>query len=217
MNAQTPLRIGFNPDFIPFSYMKNGKPVGIVIDRIHDIMSAAQIRYKFIPTDLVGLTQGLMNCEYDVLAAMAKTGEREETMAFSKPVIVSGGAWFMPIDHDPGDNDQLPEIVVTPKTGPLVSQISALYPEIKIITCNDYDDALQLTLYGNVDATAAALNWHVGKMMIEEKKYKGLFHSPKAPFKTMPLHMVTTLEDPSNIISFLNKHIPDDWGPDPLS
>lgn len=216
MKGNAPLKIGFNPDFAPFSYMEDGKPAGIIIDRISDVMNDAKLPYQFIPAGLTELTQGLMAGDFDILAAMANTADRLKIMAFSKPIIVSGGAWFVPIDREPGDGDKVPDIVITPKTGPLVSQVSALYPEVKIITCDDYDDALRLTLYGNHNAAAAALNWHVGRIMIEGEKYKGLFHIPKAPFKSMPLHMVTVREDPLNIIELLNNHIPDDWGPDPL-
>lgn len=216
MTGSKPLKIGFNPDFAPFSYMESGKPAGIIIDRICDIMNDAKLPYQFIPVGLMDLTEGLKNGDFDILAAMASTADRLKIMAFSKPVIVSGGAWFIPVDLNPGDGDKVPDIVITPKTGPLVSQISALYPEIKVITCDDYDDALRLTLLGNFNAEAAALNWHVGRMMVEGEKYNGLFHIPKAPFKSIPLYMAVTREDPHKIIEGLNDHIPDDWGPDPL-
>ena len=115
--------------------------------------------------------------------------------------------------NNPLVDDERPKTVVTPKVGPLVAQISSLYPEISIILTDDYDSALMDVLAGKADAVA--LNWHVGKMLVAQT-YDGQFHIPKAPFNTMPLYMATKIEDQQNIISQLNTHIPDDWGPDPL-
>ena len=151
--------------------------------------------------------------QVDILAAMAKTEERTKVLAFSKPLIVSGGAWFMGKGNHPLIEDELPKTIVTPKVGPLVAQVSTLYPEINIILTDDYDSALQDVIAGKADA--AALNWHVGKMMVAQK-YGGQFHVPKAPFNTMPLYMASKIEDLDTIINRLNPYIPDDWGPDPL-
>lgn len=207
------MKIGFNPNFAPFSYLEDQNPAGIVVERIVAIFEKANIPAEFISAGLTSLIEGLMEGQFDILAVLAKTEERTKTLAFSKPIIVSGGAWFMASGRMPLVDDELPKTVVTPKVGPLVAQISSLYPEIKIILTEDYDSALQDVMAGKADA--AALNWHVGKMLVAQK-YDGQFHIPKAPFNTMPLYMATKLENADAIIERLNPHIPDDWGPDPL-
>lgn len=207
------MRIGFNPNFAPFSYLENKQPAGIVIERIKKILVNANVPVEFIPSELTGLIEGLMDGKFEVLAALAKTDERTKVLAFSKPIIVSGGAWFTPSGKSPLVEDELPKTVVTPRVGPLVAQISALYPEINIILTEDYDSALKDTISGEADA--AALNWHVGKMLIAQK-YVGQFHIPDAPFNTMPLYMASKLKNSDEFIGRLNPHIPEDWGPDPL-
>ena len=207
------MKIGFNSDFAPFSSLKDGKPDGIVIERIKNIFDKAGIIYELVPAKLTGLISGLSQGEFDILAALAKTPMREKTIVFSKPIIVSGGAWFTAADKSPLLDGELPEVAVTPKVGPLVAQIKALFPEIDLMTSENYDTSLQEVLNGKADA--AALNWHVGKMLIEEK-YNSKFHIPLAPFNTMALHMAAKLSDKEYLINRLNEHIPDDWGPDPL-
>ncbi|MBT5073284.1 MAG: transporter substrate-binding domain-containing protein [Kordiimonadaceae bacterium] len=207
------MKIGFNPNFAPFSYLKDGKPSGIVIERIVGIFEKSGIKYELVPAELTGLTSGLMQGEFDILAALAKTPEREKTLSFSNPIIVSGAAWFKASNSVPLMDGELPKMAVTPKVGPLVGQIKALFPEIELLTSENYDTSLQDVLDGKADA--AALNWHVGKMLVREK-YNLLFHVPLAPFNTMALHMATKLPDKNNLIIRLNEHIPDDWGPDPL-
>ncbi|MBT6328752.1 MAG: transporter substrate-binding domain-containing protein, partial [Kordiimonadaceae bacterium] len=43
------MKIGFNPNFAPFSYLKDGKPSGIVIERIVGIFEKSGIKYELVP------------------------------------------------------------------------------------------------------------------------------------------------------------------------
>ncbi|MCP5381624.1 MAG: transporter substrate-binding domain-containing protein [Kordiimonadaceae bacterium] len=205
------MKIGFNPDFAPFSYLKDGVASGIVIDHIREIFNIAGLSPEFIASELSGLTEGLLSGRFDLLAALAKTNERSVKLSFSKPIIVSGAAWFIPKDRQPLSGNNLPGTIVTPKVGPLVSQITLLYPQIKIVTSKDYESSLQDVLYNAAIIDAAALNWHVGRMLIDEK-YNGLFHMPTIPFYKIPLSIAARAEDQETIINPLNQNIPDEWG-----
>ena len=204
-------RVGYNADFAPFSLKKGGIASGIVIDRIRTIFKKADIPFEFVACELKELTKGLLSGEFDMLAALAKTSARTGLMSFTRPIIVSGAAWFAPRDRPAFSGNNLPHRVVTPKTGPLVAQIHRLYPQIEIITSDDYERSLQDVLYNKSDIDAAALNWHVGRMLIEEK-YKSLFHIPGKPFYSIPICMAAKLDKLNTIIGQLNNHIPDDWG-----
>ena len=207
------MKVGYDLGFSPFSYLKDGKASGLVIERIIAIFEKARISLELIPAELTELGEGLTNGRFDMLAVMAKTKERVKTLSFTKPIIVSGGAWFNDIISSPLMDGELPKSAITPKVGPLVSQINNLFPEIDLITSENYDTSLKAVLDGKADA--AALNWHVGRMLIDEK-YQGFFHIPAAPFNTMPLYMAGRKDDPNGMIDRLNMHIPADWGPDPV-
>lgn len=207
------IKIAYDPDFAPFSFLKEGKASGIVIDRIRKIFKAAHIEFEFIPLELTQLGKALMAGDVDMLAVMAVTKARADIYSFSKTIITSGGAWFITKNNQPLYDDQLPKVAITPKTGPLVSQIKNLFPEIELITCEDYDGALKAVLAK--DADGAALNWHVGRMLVDDR-YAGLFHIPTAPFNNITLAMATKAGDPDNILEQLNAQIDDDLGPDPL-
>jgi len=213
MKSDSPVRIGFNPDFAPFSHVVNGAPSGIVLERLIDVFQAAEIEYELVPTALTKLTFDLMAGHLAALAALAITPIRLETLSFTKPVIISGAAWFTLANNEPLVDGDIPKSVITPKVGPLVGQIKNLFPEIHLKTSSDYGAALDAVV--NEQVEAAALNWHVGRMLIDEK-YKSIFHIPKAPFNTIPLAIATKAGDPHKIINRLNEYIADDWGYDPL-
>ncbi len=210
MMGNTALQIGYNPNFAPFSFEQDGKAEGIIIDKIVSVMNAAGFDAKFIAAPLPELLPALEKGDVDLLAALADTPARQGKFSFSKPLLISGAGWFVPIDLDYKEGD-VPERIVTPKQGPLVNQIRNEFPSVEIHTSDDYEDALQTVLYGSTRAHAAALNWHVGAMLIGEK-YRGLFHMPAAPFNQMKLAMAGLPDDPKGVIEKLNKHIPDDWG-----
>jgi len=214
MSNEKTINIGINPDFAPFSNMNKGEPEGILIDRISSIFEKSNISFKFIPIELTKLTESLLAGHVDILLAMAKTEKRKEVFSFSKPIIVTGAAWFSLAKMPPLLDGEAPKSVITPTVGPLVAQIEALFPDINLKTTENYDTALQAVING--EAQAAALNWHVGRMMCKEK-HPSLFHDPIAPFNIIPLSMVTTLKDPYSIMKRLQPHIPDDWAFDPAT
>ena len=214
MGDKKTINIGINPDFAPFSYVNEGKPEGILIDRISSIFEKSNIPFKFIPVELTKLTESLLAGNIDILLAMAKTEKRMKVFSFSKPIIITGAAWFSLAKMPPLLDSEAPKSVITPAVGPLVTQIEALFPDINLKTTENYDTALRAVLNG--EAHAAALNWHVGRMMCEEK-YPSLFHDPIAPFNIIPLFIVTIIKDPYNVIERLKPYIPEDWAFDPAT
>lgn len=206
------LRVAYNPDFAPFSISGEDRPQGLIIDRLRNIFDKSDISYEFVATNLTDLIPNLESESVDAIAALGITRERGKKYHFSKPILVSGGAWFIPKSQAMIADGEVPKSVITPKRGPLADEIKNRYPEINLITTTDYEAALKGALQGK--AMAAALNWHVGRMMIDEK-FKDRFYVPKSPYNTVPLG-VAVLKKNKEIILQLNINIPDDWGYDPI-
>lgn len=209
MNTDKPVRIGYNSDFAPFTFEENRKATGLIIEKIREISANAGLKVEFAAASLPELLPALALGEVDLLAALADTPARQIKYQFSLPLLVTGAGWFVPIDVKYKDGE-LPRSIITPKQGPLVDQIRNDYPDIEIHTSNDYDDTLQIVLYGNKKVQAAALNWHVGRMLVEAK-YRGLFHLPERPFNRMSLAMAGLKNNKGSIIKELNNYIPNEW------
>ncbi len=206
------IKIAYNPDFAPFSKFEEGTVTGLIIDRLKKILQASSIPYEFVATSLLKLIPELESGNVGAIAALGITPERQNQYQFSKPVMVSGGAWFIPKIKVMIATDEVPASIITPERGPLANEIRNKYPEAELITCTDYDAALKGAIEGK--AIAAALNWHVGRMMINEH-YQDQFHISKRPYITVALGLAV-LHENKNIVTRLNKNIPDDWGYDPI-
>lgn len=205
------IKIAYNPDFAPFSKMEGGEARGLVIDRLKKYFEASSVQCEFVPTPLPALTLDLESGKVDAIAALGITDERKKRYVFSKSIIVSGGAWFIPKKHAVISDGEFPKSAVTPIKGPLYKEIKQKYPEIELVDCEDYADALEIALSGKVEA--AALNWHVGRMMVKDN-YAGKFHLPKSPYNTVALGLAV-LKENHQYVERLNKTIPDDLGYDP--
>lgn len=208
------IKVGFNAKFAPLAFDDNGIPRGVLIERFTRIFTNAGISFTLFPVRLPDMFDDLATGRVDALAGIAATMERRDKLAFSKPLVLTGGALFALKESTwPGDdalqNSKTPPWrVVTPAKGPLINPIRSQFPHIHLDTCTDYDDALQHVVSRWVDA--AALNWHVGAMLCDNN-YPGLFQKPTAPFFSVPLAIAVNSGDPMNILRILNSHIPDQW------
>ncbi len=214
MHPVKTITVGYNPDFAPFAFERGGVASGLVIERLSAILTGARIPFVLSPVSLPEMIATLCAGGVDLLAGIASIPQRHPSMALSRPIAMSGGAWFTPgsgswpSDADLENSHRPPWRAVTPATGPLVDIIRERFPLVQLQTCGDYEAALQTVINGGADA--AALNWQVGRMLCEQQ-HPSLFHSARAPFCAIPLAIATRSGDPDRILPQLNAHIPDEW------
>jgi ABC-type amino acid transport substrate-binding protein len=183
--AQASIRVGHDPDFPPFGWRAGDESRGWLIELVGAALTRARIRPRFVPTPLPRLDAALERGELDAIAFHGVVPERKIKFAHSAPLVVSGGAWFVPEttawpEGSPPDG----AAVATPERGPLVGVIGRLYPSVTVVKVADYPAALNAALDGKADA--AALNLHVGSYLIR-RDYAGRFHLPNRPF--LPIDM----------------------------
>lgn len=206
----TSIRIGYNPDFAPFAALKDGQAVGSVIERLVPALEAAGLEATFVPVPLPEMKARLLAGDVDALAGVGMAGERQDIFAFSKPLVVTGGAWIAAADSGwPGDDDLRAAApgrwrVVTPALGPLVAPIRERFPDLDLTVCEDYPSALQAVLDGHADA--AALNLHVGCLMAQ-RDHPGQFRMPETPFVTLPLGLAVPSGDPAGLLPRIDAHL----------
>lgn len=209
-----PIIIGYNPEFAPFAFEDNGSARGLAIERVSTAFERAGIPFVFSPVKLPEMIATLEVGRVDALAGIASVLERRETLVFSKPVVMTGGAWFKlkggaRLDDSELQKPHVPQWrVVTPATGPLIDPIRKHFPHVKLETCEDYDTAFQYIIDGGADV--AALNCHVGRMLCD-KVFPDMFVQLNAACLVFPLAVATKTGDPFNLLHRLNVHIPDEW------
>jgi ABC-type amino acid transport substrate-binding protein len=202
--------MGYNPDFAPFTWEENGRPCGFLIQRIRDLFASAGITLHFAPVPMAKLFPGLRSGDIDAIAVTAASTGRQGILGFSKPLAMSGGAWFALRDGAScaPENPSVTTRVITPATGPLRKLIMEQFPQVQLETSADYSSALRAVLLG--DAHLAALNLEVGSVLCE-RDFPGRFQIPQVSFCQLPLAMAVSREDPKQLLNRLNPLIPERW------
>lgn len=171
---QHPIRIGYISNFSPFCSTESDGPEGLIVDRLGSYMAFFGLDVVWIPTSLDEQVDWLLTGRLDLIAALGITAERREVVAFTHPLIETGGALFFPRDAT-----ESPRRIVTPRSGPLAESAQRSFPDSELRLVDDYKAALDAVSGG--DADAAALNLHVGAEMAD-RTYPGQFRIPDRPF-----------------------------------
>ncbi|MGB0630936.1 MAG: substrate-binding periplasmic protein [Alphaproteobacteria bacterium] len=185
------LKIGYEPDFAPLTFMAGAQAAGLVVDIVTDAVRRGGMEAAFVSVDLPDQDAALRSGDVDALAFKAIIAERAGSYDFSAPLTTSGAAWFavdaarLRPDGDPVSGAR----VATPVRGPLSAQIRRDFPELSVINVDTYAAALTAVLENRADI--AALNFHVG-FYLAQRDHAGRFLIPTAPFQEMPLGLAVS-------------------------
>ena len=94
------IRIGFDPDRLPFSYFNTEKAlVGFDIDMAHQLARELKATVEFVPFRFASLLQDLKDDHFDIaMAGVYGTAEQSENIRFSDPYMFATLAFVVP-DH----------------------------------------------------------------------------------------------------------------------
>src|SRR5260370_40617009 len=93
--AAETIRIACQDNFPPFVEVKDGKPVGLVMDTLNAAAARAnfEVQFVLVPFDQVQGT--LDDGRAQAIVPLAITAERQQTFDFSAPILMTGGAFFV--------------------------------------------------------------------------------------------------------------------------
>lgn len=203
-----PLRLGFDPEFAPLTWVEAGRPAGRAIEVVRAASAHAGITLEFVAVGL-GAPANFAEPRLDGFACMAVTPSRTD-FTFSVPYLTTAAAFFFaqrdarPEAQQAADrvSDRTSGVAVaTPRAGPLFDVLServatgrpALDDDpvtvARVVPGTDYPDCLRRVLRGEVDA--AALNAEVGRAMVARLFPDAFFELP-APLPDLGLAVALT-------------------------
>ncbi len=204
--AAETIRIACQDNFPPFVEVKDGKPVGLVMDTLNAAAARAnfEVQFVLVPFDQVQGT--LDDGRAQAIVPLAITAERQQTFDFSAPILMTGGAFFV---RAPSPTPQTlsalaGKIVVTPRTGPLVPFLQKNGQSLKLVLTKDYPEALARVVDGQADA--AALNFQVGASMANEL-HPGKLTRPTIMFTEVPDAVAVRKGQNAKLLTMVNSGI----------
>jgi len=197
MNARAAVfTIAVDQHFPPFVKMEQGKPAGLGIALLHAAAERAGLTLSFVAKPFAQLQAAVETGETEAIFPLAANPQRLERFDFSEPLISTGGALFVRHpDATPASVHALHgKPILTPRTGPLVSVIQRMAPDIPLIMTQDYDETLTRLVAGQ--ASAAALNLQVGRQLVAAQ-YAGQITLPDRYFWEVSLAVAVLKASPT--------------------
>ena len=181
-----PLSIGFDVPFEPFGLLIDGRPAGLLVELVSAVLTRAEHPHSFLTMPLAETEAALFSGRVDALAFKGVTPERNATMDFSAPLIVSGAALFTRLGTAIPTNPATlaGQRVVTPRKGPLWAALTRLEPPLVMVDGDSYEGSFDALRDGRADA--AALNLHAG-LAIAQRLHPGAFTLPAGSYTPLPI------------------------------
>lgn len=172
--------LGFDPDFGPFTLLRDGRPAGAVIDIIEAAVrrAAAEAPQSRLSVELKPLALALRSAslekgELDGWAAMAVVPGRQVDFLFSRPLLGTGAGLFRPVERPLATGEPGRWRIATPVAGPLADALAQFFPKADVVRIQGgYLETLLGVLEGQADV--AALNYHAGAF-VAESRFPGCF------------------------------------------
>ncbi len=201
------IRVGFDHPFRPLAWMEGQDAHGILIERVRQILVNAGWPPTFHPYTLESIEPALAAGEIDLIAFKGILPQRATSLAFSRPVLRSGTALFLPLNARVGSADSMGSLeghfVATPRRGPLAPLITANYPSVQLLLTASYEEALRMVARG--EAQAAALNLHVGRQWVLDLHLP--IALPRRPIMDVDMAIATRFELADSLLPAINKAI----------
>jgi Na+/H+-dicarboxylate symporter/ABC-type amino acid transport substrate-binding protein len=98
INQQKLLRVGFNPDNLPFTYFNaEGQLVGFDIDLVQHLAADLGVTLEFVPYEIENLVADMNNDHFDIaISGITATAQRSAELLFSEPYMFVNMALVIP-------------------------------------------------------------------------------------------------------------------------
>jgi len=183
LDAHPVIRVASDPDYAPFQFTNDaGESDGIANDFLKVIAQRLGVRFEYLLSDSwAQALQLLKEQKADMLAAAAKTPERQKYLRFSEPYIKFPDVIITRSGQDFPSLESLAGKRLVTLDGTAINEfLRQRYPQIHLILVHDVKGLLQRVSTGEVDA--GVLNMATTSYAIKEWKITNLHISNPTEF-----------------------------------
>lgn len=199
---ETAIKVATDDNWSPYSWCENGEYVGIVVDILDKLMKRAGLQYKFVKGSISSEKVFETHPEAELYIDFASTKQYAE----EKHLVVSP-AFMVPTIAIVSRKGyaQLNTIGLAENTPMLNNSVKRVFDgKYSFVNYKGTDEMIDAVKRGKIDG--AMLYDYVGQIYINSMDAENLKIS-FIPDMTLPLHMVTRMEDERELISIISKCI----------
>ncbi|MBT0881396.1 MULTISPECIES: ABC transporter substrate-binding protein [unclassified Campylobacter] len=177
--AQDLIKVGIDPAYAPFGYMKDGKAYGFDIDLVNEIAKILDIKVEFIPMDFDGLIGGLKLKKIDMIASgLRNTPERAKSVEFSDFYYISSNYFLKQSSRT--DIIEINGLTIGAQLGSIQADILARFKDVKIFLNADTSNLILALVGEKIDSVLVDKTVAKGYL----RNYKNLVVFKKTEEKT---------------------------------
>lgn len=172
------IRVMNEPDYAPYDYTVDGKPVGYSIEFMKLLAKKLNVKIEFIQADFGELISMAKNKNLDVMHSLFQyPAERNKFLNFTIPYKNSVNAIVTRVGEEVPDGlKQLSgKRVATVNNDAGAKLIKNKFPDIKIVSVANYEQALKAVAFNKADATILELpsaNYLIGRLLLNNLSVK---------------------------------------------
>jgi ABC-type amino acid transport substrate-binding protein len=202
-SSSQPVRIAHQVDFAPIADVKDGRSLGLGVDVVREAAARVGLTVEFVPVPFEQVQRTLEDGRAIAIFPLAITPERRQQFDFSVPLYEGGGSLFVraPAATPESLAALSGKVVATPRTGPLAAFIERTAPAVKLVVTRDYEESLARLVTGEADA--AALNYHVGRVLAA-RLHPGKITMPRTFFSQNATGLGVRKGEQADLLSRMN-------------
>jgi len=154
------LRVSSEPDYAPYDFRENGKPVGYSIDYMEILAQRLGIQLEYVKDTWENLQERAKSRELDLLHSIFDANEERRTyLNFTQPYKESVNAIIVREDEIQIKNlkDLNNRRVAVVRGDAMQTEIQNLYPDVRLVFFDNYEEVLKAVAYNQADATITEL------------------------------------------------------------
>ncbi len=189
----------------PFHFVENDEPQGMALDYVKAVLAATGLEIEFVPIGWADALKSISNLEkIDLLPTIARSPEREELVAFTKPYLSFPRVIFARKDDKSiGSLNSLHGRTVAVEKNFIAQKLLEKdHPEIKLLIVGTTREALEAVSFGKADAFVS--NLAVGSYLINELGLLNLKVAARTSYKD-DIQSMGVRKDWPELASILNK------------
>jgi len=198
------LRVGMSGSQPPYNVVsRDGALIGLEVDLANLIASGLHVDLKIVQAPFGDLLKSMEQGKVDmVMSGMSITTRRTQKAGFVGPYMLSGKSILtrssvLAAAQQAGEIDDAKLTLAALKNSTSEEYVKTIMPKSKLVTVDDYDDAVKLLLDGQIDAMVADMA--ICMLTILRHPDAGL-STLKKPFTFEPIGIAVPANDPQ----FLN-------------
>lgn len=177
--AQDVIKVGIDPAYAPFGYIKDGKAYGFDIDLVRQMAKVLNVDVEFIPMDFDGLIGALKLKKIDMIASgLRNTPQRAKSVEFSEFYYISSNYFLKQSSRtDIVDTNGL---TIGAQIGSIQADIIARLKDVKPFLNADTSNLILALVGGKIDSVLVDKTVAKGYL----RNYKNLVVFKKTEEKT---------------------------------